>query len=344
MEAEKGHLEKEAEQLKEQIKRNREGLSDTTLAKATEGVGPVNASVRLRRTLKGHLAKIYAMQWSQDSPTLASASQDGKLIVWNAVTTLKMNALTQPSAWVITCGMAPSGDFVASGGLDNICSVWLIKNQNPTKVTRELAGHDGFLSCVRFIDNKQLVTSSGDHTCGLWDVDSAALITQFKGHKGDVLHVSLNSDKRTFVSCSTDKSVIAWDIRTGKPTHLLAGDHEKDINVVQFFPNEWTFATGSEDSTVRLYDLRCWSEINRFNYEPNPNGSIWPTSVAFSQSGRLMYVSYNTNFFVVYDTLKGSKVAEQSKAHEKHISSIGVSGDGHALCTASWDNLLKIWT
>jgi len=79
--------------------------------------------LRLRRTLKGHLAKIYAMQWSQDAPTLASASQDGKLIVWNAVTTLKMNALSLPSNWVMTCGMSPSGEFVASGGLDNICSV-----------------------------------------------------------------------------------------------------------------------------------------------------------------------------------------------------------------------------
>jgi len=124
----------------------------------------------------------------------------------------------------------------------------------------------------------------------------------------------------------------------------MAGDHEKDINIVQFFPNEFTFATGSEDSTVRLYDLRCWNEINRYNYEANPSGSINPTSIAFSQSGRLMYTSYNQNFFVVYDTLKATKVHEQSKAHDKTVSSLGVSGDGHALCTASWDNLLKIWT
>jgi len=291
------------------------------------------------------LAKIYAMQWAHDIPILASASQDGKLLVWNAITTLKMNALTLPSNWVMTCGIAPSGEVVASGGLDNICSVWLIKGQNPQKVTRELSGHDGFLSCCRFIDNRQIVKSSGDHTCALWDVDTNALTTQFKGHKGDVMNVSLNSDKRTFVSCSVDKTILAWDLRTGKSTHMFAGDHEKDINVVQFFPNDWTFASASEDTTIKLYDLRCWGEVNKYVYDPNPN-NVFPTSLAFSPSGRILYAAYSDHFFAIWDTLKAEKKAEIAKAHEKRVSSIGVySGpDGAAVCSAGWDSLLKIWT
>ena len=36
--------------------------------------------MRTRRTLRGHLAKIYAMHWATDSRNLVSASQDGKLI------------------------------------------------------------------------------------------------------------------------------------------------------------------------------------------------------------------------------------------------------------------------
>lgn len=37
-----------------------------------------------RKILRGHLSKVYAMQWSNDSRTLVSASQDGKMIVWDA--------------------------------------------------------------------------------------------------------------------------------------------------------------------------------------------------------------------------------------------------------------------
>ena len=40
---------------------------------------------KARRTLKGHLAKIYAMHWAEDKVSLVSASQDGKLLVWDGM-------------------------------------------------------------------------------------------------------------------------------------------------------------------------------------------------------------------------------------------------------------------
>uniref|UniRef100_A0A8C4QS35 Uncharacterized protein n=1 Tax=Eptatretus burgeri TaxID=7764 RepID=A0A8C4QS35_EPTBU len=46
--------------------------------------------MRTRRTLRGHLAKIYAMHWGTDSRLLVSASQDGKLIIWDSYTTNKV--------------------------------------------------------------------------------------------------------------------------------------------------------------------------------------------------------------------------------------------------------------
>ena len=49
---------------------------DTTLVQATanmEAIGRIQ--MRTRRTLRGHLAKIYAMHWGSDSRNLVSASQ-----------------------------------------------------------------------------------------------------------------------------------------------------------------------------------------------------------------------------------------------------------------------------
>lgn len=39
--------------------------------------------------VQGHFGKVYSMHWASDSVQLVSASQDGKLIVWNAFTTNK---------------------------------------------------------------------------------------------------------------------------------------------------------------------------------------------------------------------------------------------------------------
>lgn len=58
---------------------------------ATASLEPIGrVQMRTRRTLRGHLAKIYAMHWGSDSRNLVSASQDGKLIVWDSYTTNKV--------------------------------------------------------------------------------------------------------------------------------------------------------------------------------------------------------------------------------------------------------------
>jgi len=336
---------KEAENLRAQIKKNTEAVADTNLAKFTGDIPALpNVNLKIRRTLKGHLGKIYAMQWSEEGHTLASASQDGKLLIWNAITCLKVNALPLASNWVMTCGYSGTGEYAASGGLDNVCTVWNLRSANPTKPLRELTGHGGFLSCCRFLaeGSKQIVTSSGDHSCAVWDIEAANRVTEFRKHEGDIMFLSLSADKSQFVSGSVDKNCIAWDVKSGKATHTFYG-HEKDVNSVAFFPGPNAFASASEDGTVRMWDLRSINELNRYNMEAGPAGPPNPTSLAFSLSGRFLFASYADSPVVVWDTLKAEKKG-QVGGHDKRVTSIGISGDGAALCTASWDAFLKIWT
>jgi len=76
---------KEAEAMKEKIRAHRDEMNDTTLKQFTKDVPalPRTDKLKIRRTLKGHLAKIYAMHWAEDKVHLVSASQDGKLLVWD---------------------------------------------------------------------------------------------------------------------------------------------------------------------------------------------------------------------------------------------------------------------
>ena len=64
--------------------------------------------MRTRRTLRGHLAKIYAMHWASDSRNLVSASQDGKLIVWDSYTTNKVNNIVPFFGMDFNCNLTIS--------------------------------------------------------------------------------------------------------------------------------------------------------------------------------------------------------------------------------------------
>lgn len=333
-------LRQEAENLRKKIRDARMAVADTSLNEVAAEVSPINRiSLRTRKTLRGHLAKIYAMHWATDSRNLVSASQDGKLIVWDAYTTNKIHAIPLRSSWVMTCAYAPSGSFVACGGLDNICSIYSLKTrEGNVRVSKELQGHTGYLSSCRFLDDSRILTSSGDMSCGLWDIENGQQVVAFQGHTGDVMSLSVGPDSNTFVSGACDATSKLWDVRSGVCRQTFAG-HESDINAVSFFPNGHAVATGSDDATCRLFDIRADQELMMYSHDMIVCGI---TSVAFSKSGRLLLAGYDDFNCNVWDTLKGERVGVLT-GHDNRVSCLGVTDDGLAIATGSWDSFLKIW-
>ncbi|KAJ3514249.1 hypothetical protein NLJ89_g2481 [Agrocybe chaxingu] len=335
---------REAEGLAQKLQSIRgsesESLVDTSLRAMAADVGSLPRIVmRPRRVLRGHLSKIYAMQWAADGRHLVSASQDGKLIVWDAYTTNKVYAVPLRSSWVMTCAYLPSGDLIACGGLDNTCSIYSLNNNTSQGMgVQELSAHSGYISCCRFINDRQILTSSGDMSCMLWDIETGARVVEFNDHVGDVMSLSLGPDPNLFVSGACDAMAKLCDIRTGRAMQTFTG-HESDINAVCFFPNGDAFATGSDDASCRLFDIRADRELNSFTHA---NLFCGITSVAFSISGRVLFGGYDDWTCNAWDTLKGDRVGVLT-GHENRVSSLGISADGMALCTGSWDSTLKVW-
>ena len=187
----------------------------------------------------------------------------------------------------------------------------------------------------------KLITSSGDSTCIFWDVANAKALAHFNDHGGDVMSVSVcPTNPSVFVSASCDATAKVWDTRTGLCTHTFHG-HESDINAVDFLPNGHAFSTGSDDSSCRLFDLRSYAQINKFETTEILCGI---TSVALSKSGRLLFAGYDDNNCYVWDTLSSKpSYVWHVAAHENRVSCLGVNSTGQALCTGSWDTMLNVW-
>ncbi|KAL4684157.1 hypothetical protein H8959_021851 [Pygathrix nigripes] len=169
-----------------------------------------------------------------------------------------------------------------------------------------------YLSCCRFLDDNQIVTSSGDTTCALWDIETGQQTTTFTGHTGDVMSLSLAPDTRLFVSGACDASAKLWDVREGMCRQTFTG-HESDINAI------CELMTYSHDNII------CGI-----------------TSVSFSKSGRLLLAGYDDFNCNVWDALKADRAGVLA-GHDNRVSCLGVTDDGMAVATGSWDSFLKIW-
>ena len=299
---------------------------------------------RVRKRLNGHFGKIYSLHWSSDSNDLVSASQDGKLLVWNAQSTHKKVAIPLRSAWVMTCAFSPNGTLVASGGLDNLCSIFRIGENlgwEITDPTVELQQHEGYLSCCRFVDDNKILTASGDGTIILWDINKSQKAERvFEEHGGDVQSVAVHhTDRNQFVSGAIDAQAKTWDMRDGGKCTASFGGHDSDINDVKWFPDGKSLISGSDDATCRLFDIAAHRQLACYQSE-----DIYSTvtEVDFSKSGRFLFAGYDEEpFCLVWDTLTCEKTL--TLAHQNRASCLQVSPDGKALATGCWDKVVKIW-
>ena len=83
------------------------------------------------------------------------------------------------------------------------------------------------------------------------------------------------------------------------------------------------------------------------------------TSVAFSKSGRLLLAGYDDFNCNVWDTLRLERAGKLPSGtlflifdfiligvlagHDNRVSCLGVTEDGMAVATGSWDSFLRIW-
>lgn len=120
----------------------------------------------------------------------------------------------------------------------------------------------------------------------------------------------------------------------------LAG-HDSDINCCDWCPNSHSFATASDDSSCRLFDIRSLRQIGCYSH-PNINCSI--TSVVVSKSMQFLLAGYDDFKVRVWSLFHGHQpVSELKEGHQNRVSCMGLSADGFALATGSWDMSLLLW-
>jgi len=307
-------------------------------------IADVTLALKTRRFLKGHFGKIYCMQWCDaDAHQLLSGGQDGRLILWDAKAGNKLQAVPLASSWVMTCGLSGSGGLSCSGGLDNTITVWKM-NAGADKgaaapIVASLVHHDGYVSCARFIKDEQLISTSGDGTGILWDLHTKSPQRIFRGHQGDVMCVDVDGGKNIFVTGSVDATARIWDLRKEEPVTTLRG-HESDLNSVRFLPDGNQFISGADDATVRLWDIRALTQLCNYKNEKLLSSV---TSVDISKTARIIFAGYDDHHCYAWDSLTGKIIANNEMMHDNRVSVVGVSADGKALCTGSWDQYLKVW-
>jgi predicted NACHT family NTPase len=130
-------------------------------------------------------------------------------------------------------------------------------------------------------------------------------------------------------------------IPTFDPTKLtlhrtLAG-HTKDVNTIAISPDGKILASGSDDNTIKLWELPSGRELHILIGHTDP---VW--SVAFSPDGKTLASGSADNTIKLWELPSGRKVHTLT-GHTYHVWSVAFSPDGKTLASGSSDSTIKLW-
>jgi WD40 repeat protein/serine/threonine protein kinase len=322
-------------------------------------------------TLK-HLGDVRCVSFSPDGLSLASASFDKTIKLWDAVKGMPLKTYLGHTSTVLGVSFSPDGQRLVSAGADKTIKLW------DARVDQELLSvHQKSPTCASLShDGRRLATSSEDHSVKIWDSLTGQVVFICEEHKLPVRGVAFRADGERLASCGDDHAVVMWngltgakvwsqqygdkvrcvafspdgkflaaagadhsiiicDASTGKQLKKLTG-HTDEVSSVAFGPSGQRLASASFDKTIKIWDLRTERAISTLQ---GHNDRV--TSLAFSPDGDRLVSGSNDQMLKVWDVIKGQELS--SVTADKAVLSVAFSPDGQRLVSAGKTGTIKVW-
>lgn len=241
---------------------------------------------------------------------------------------------------------SPMGDLLATGSNDKTIKMFQYNmDMNAQGPEMELSFHDGTVRDMVFmqdtINRSSLLISGGAGDCKIYvtDCETGMPVRAMAGHSGHVY--ALHSwGGCMFVSGSADKTARFWDLRASTAITVVPSSTASAFASVCVDPSGRLLASGHEDGSVMLYDIRGSRGIQSFRPHSGECRTVRYSMNAFY----LLTGSYDKKIIMtdmhgdLLRPLPSVVVAEhedkviQCRWHPSQLAFISSSADRHVTC------------
>lgn len=283
------------------------------------------------RSLSNQSGPITSVAFTADGHTLASASQDGTIQLWDVVGGRPLTPLNDHANAV---AFSPDGRTLASADADKSVRLWDV----PTaQVTATLGGYGGPVLCLAFSpDGLWLATGSADKTIRLWDVARDRLLRTLDGNTAAVRAIAFGPAGRYVASGGADGTVRLWDAASGKLVRTIKADSGA-VNAVAFSPDSRTLASGGDDHIIKLWDVESGQQLRTLSGHA---GAV--RAVAFSPDGRTLASGGANGTVRLWDVSLGRQTGTLS-GQGGAVNAVVFSPDGLTVASGSDDHTVRLW-
>ena len=283
-------------------------------------------------SLEGHTDSISRIVFSPDGTTLASASGDRTIRLWDVVAGAYRHTLTGHNSHIYSVAFSPDGRTLASGSDNGRIRFWNV----PTGQYRvTLEGHSSSVRSVAFSpDGQTLASGSSDRTIRLWNSTTGQYRVTLEGHSESINSVAFSPDGQTLASGSSDRTIRLWSATTGFHKQTLTG-HTSSIYDISFIDDGKTLVSKSNDSTIRLWDTATGQRKETLSVNNLKNVSI-------NSDGTMLAGVYSSRDISLWDIATESEITSLT-GHTSNIYDVTFSPDGKTLASGGSDRIVRLW-
>lgn len=121
------------------------------------------------------------------------------------------------------------------------------------------------------------------------------------------------------------------------PRLVVQTGHSLTVTSVAFSPDAKVAVSGSQDSTLKLWDVATRKELRSFNAH-----SSFVSSVAYAPDGKTFISGSWDKTIKLWDVVTGKELRSFS-GHSSIVTSVAYAPDGKTIISGSWDNTIKLW-
>lgn len=242
--------------------------------------------------------------------------------------------LSGHTSWVTAVAIAPNGNILASGSLDDTIKLW---NLPKADLLKTLPGHRRGVNALAISPSGQVLVSVGDDCAlKLWNLANGALLKTLTGHARDVNAVTISPDGQFLASGSEDRTIRLWQATTGQllKTILGAGSIVKCLAIS---PDNRVLVSGGFDNNVKLWSMQTGEQIATLS------GHISTVNAVIFSPDNQALLSASKDKTVRIWSFPDGRLLHTLQDHSRDVNALAMTPDGNTLVTGSSDTTIKIW-